>query len=110
MVLDVSNPLLHGSPHVPSLHHPTLDLQCILRTADADSVLGAAEFASVFPENVRILSLLRWCLVLAAVHTFATDRLFEHEYSLVPLVVCRFPRVAQILVKTRLHKILAWWY
>jgi hypothetical protein len=38
------------------------------------------------------------------------DRLFGHEYSLVPLVECQFPRVAQILVTTRLHKIPAWWY
>ncbi len=110
MALDVSNTLSHDSPHVPNLHHSTLDLRCKLRTADADSVLEAAEFASVFPENAGILFLLRWCLVLDVVHTYATDRLFGHEYSLVPLVVCRFTRVAQIFVKTRLHKILAWWY
>ncbi len=57
-VLDVSNPLSHGLPHVPELHHPTLDLRCIPRTADADSLLEAAEFASVFPESAGILSLL----------------------------------------------------
>ncbi len=101
---------LHGLPHFPNLHHPTLDLRCILKTADADSVLEAAEFASVSPEIAGIFSLLRWCLAFVAVHTYAMDRLFEHEYSLVPLVVCRFPRVAQTLEKTRLHKILAWWY
>ncbi len=88
MVLDVSNPLLRGLPHVPSIHHPTLDLRCILRMADADSVLEAAEFVSVFPGNAGILFILRWCPVLVAVNTFAMDRLFGHEYSLVPLVEC----------------------
>ncbi len=110
MVLDASNPLSHVLPHVPNLHHPTLDLRCILRMADADSVLEAAEFASVFPEIAGILFLLWWCPVLVAVHTYAMERLLEHEYLLVPLVVCRFPRVAQTLVKTCLHRILAWWY
>ncbi len=107
MVLDVSNPLSHGLPHVPNLHHSTLNLWCILRTADADSVLEAAEFASVFPNIARILYLLRWCPVSVAVHTYAIDRLFEHEYSLLPLVVCRFPRGAKTFVKTRLRRILA---
>ncbi len=73
-------------------------------------MLVAAEFASVYPESAGILFLPRWCLVSVAVHTYAMDRLFEHEYSLAPLVVCRFPRLAQTLVKARLHRILAKWY
>ncbi len=110
MVLGVSNLLSHGRQHVPSLHHPTLDLRCILRKADEDSVLEAAEFASVFPENAGILFLLPWYHVPVALHIYAMHRLFGHEYSLVQLVVCQFSRVAQILVKTRLHKILVLWY
>ncbi len=75
--------------------------------ADADSVLEAAEFESVFPENAGILFLPPWYPVFVVLHTYAMDRLFGHEYSLVPLVACQFPRVAQNLVKTRLHRILA---
>jgi hypothetical protein len=78
--------------------------------ADADSVLEAAEFASVFLENAGILFLLLWYPVPVVSHIYAMDRLFGHEYSLVPLVECQFLRVAQILVTTRLHKIPAWWY
>ncbi len=77
---------------------------------DADSVLEAAEFASVYLESAGILFLLPWYPVSVVLHIYATDRLFGHEYSPVPLVECQFPRVAQILVKTRLHKILAWCY
>jgi hypothetical protein len=90
VVLDASNPLLRGLQHVPRLSHSTLDLRCILRMADTDSVLEAAEFVSVLPENAGIPFLPRWCPVPVAVHTYAMDRLFGHEYSLVLLVACQF--------------------
>jgi hypothetical protein len=77
--------------------------------ADADSVLEAAEFASVFPENAGILSPLLWFPVLVVSHIGAMGRLFGLEYSLVPLVGCQFPRVVQFPVRTRHHRILVWW-
>lgn len=77
--------------------------------ADADSVLKTAVFASVFPENAGILSLLLWFLVPVVSHIDAMERLFGLEYSLVPLVGCQFPRVVPFPARTRLHKTLVWW-
>ncbi len=76
---------------------------------DADSVLEVSEFASAFPENAGS-PFPRLCYPVPVFsHTVAMGMLFAHEYSLVPLVVCRFPRVGWTRVKTRLRMILEWW-
>ncbi len=59
--------------------------------ADADSLLEAAEFASVFPENAGILFLPLWCLVPVVLHIYAMYKLFGQEYSLVHWLRFNFP-------------------
>ncbi len=93
-----------------SLLHSTLVFRHTLRMADADSVLEAAEFASILPEKARIISLPRWYPDIVALHIYAMGRLSGHEYSLVPLAARQFLWMVRISLKTRLQMILAWFF